>query len=152
MVTKTRRTVFYYSVKFVIGKVETAETPSQTPVAPGEYFTAINVHNSTHGPIDLIQKQFAIALPSEKAGSVIDWITVEPDLKKDEAMEIDTADIRSHTGTVTQTNLLKGFVVIRSNVELDVVVVYTAAGRDRYVATIHTERVAPRKLTENWPP
>jgi hypothetical protein len=39
---------------------------------------------------------------------------------------------------------LKGFVVIESEVELDVVAVYTAAGSDRQVETIHTERVPAR--------
>ena len=39
---------------------------------------------------------------------------------------------------------MKGFVVIESETELDVVAVYTAAGRDGQVETLHTERVPAR--------
>ncbi|MGZ3294160.1 MAG: hypothetical protein ACXU9D_12945 [Xanthobacteraceae bacterium] len=39
---------------------------------------------------------------------------------------------------------MKGFVVIESETELDVVAVYTAAGRDGRVETLHTERVPAR--------
>jgi hypothetical protein len=42
---------------------------------------------------------------------------------------------------------LKGFVVIESEVELDVVAVYTAAGAQKQVETLHTERVPARRLT-----
>lgn len=40
----------------------------------------------------------------------------------------------------------EGFVVIESGVELDVVAVYTAAGMDGEVRTLHTERVPPRAI------
>ena len=43
--------------------------------------------------------------------------------------------------------LLKGFVVIESDVELDVVAVYTAAGDSGQVQTLHMERVPPRGST-----
>jgi hypothetical protein len=42
-------------------------------------------------------------------------------------------------------DLLKGFVVVESDVELDVVAVYAAAGQDDQVETLHTERVPPRR-------
>jgi len=38
----------------------------------------------------------------------------------------------------------EGFVVIESDVELDVVAVYTAAGKDGKVQTLHTDRVPAR--------
>lgn len=41
---------------------------------------------------------------------------------------------------------LKGFVVIESLTELNVVAVYTASGGDGLTQTFHTERVAPRIL------
>lgn len=46
------------------------------------------------------------------------------------------------------TPFIKGFVVIQSQFELDVVVVYTAAGADGAVETLHTERVPPRRITQ----
>ena len=143
-------TVFYYAAKFVCGKPSSETSTTAPPLAPGIYYTAINVRNTTHSTIELIRKQFAVALPGEKAGTVHGWFDVSPDLKKDEAMEIDTQDIRNHTNTAGQSSLLKGFAVIKSIVELDVVAVYTAAAAGN-VVSIHTERVPPRKLTENWP-
>ena len=41
---------------------------------------------------------------------------------------------------------LKGFLVLQGQGELDVVAVYTAAGRDGDVETLHTERVPPRRV------
>jgi len=141
-------TIFQYSVKFVCGE----SRPEPPPVlALGYYYTAINVHNPTKEDISF-RKKIAVALPKEKAGFVTDWF--KADLKKDEALEIDCADIRDHLPqaepseqqpTEPLPEFLKGFVVIESSVELDVVAVYTAAGMDRQVATIHTERVAPRQ-------
>ena len=40
---------------------------------------------------------------------------------------------------------LKGFLVIESEIELDVVAVYTAAGAEGQVESLHTERVPPRR-------
>lgn len=51
--------------------------------------------------------------------------------------------IRAHGGV--DADLLKGFVVVESDVELDVVAVYAAAGQDDQVETLHTERVPPRR-------
>ena len=55
-------TFFQYAVKFICG-------PSPGDIlAPGTYFTAINVHNPTRKGISF-QKKFAIALPNEQPGS-----------------------------------------------------------------------------------
>lgn len=113
-------------------------------VAPGRYFTAINVHNPTHEPISF-QKKVAIASPSEQSGSVLNFSEVK--LKPDSALEIDCPDIFSkHTDTSIGKGFLKGFVVIESKVELDVVAVYTVTSKDGHVA-IHMERVPARRHT-----
>jgi len=66
----------------------------------------------------------------------------EARLGPDEALEIDCPDILKHAGT---ERFLKGFVVIESQSELDVVAVYTAAGSTGQVQTMALERVPPRK-------
>ena len=73
----------------------------------------------------------------------------EAKLGPDEALEIDRQDIFRHAGS--QDPFLKGFVVIQSDVELDVVAVYTAAGGDQLVETLHTERVFPQRLEMGLP-
>lgn len=127
------RAIFQYAAKFACGKSD------GEVVAPGVYFTAVNVHNPTYKPIRLAVK-VAVALPGLKPGPVSRFIHAA--LGPDEALEIDCPDIHKLAGT---KDFLKGFVVIESEVELDVVAVYTAAGRDEQVETLHTERVPPRR-------
>lgn len=129
-----------YAVKIVCG------TSDGTVVAPGEYWTAINVHNPTPQPLSF-QKKIAIALPYQKAGPVSDFTHTE--LNPDEALEIDRNDIfklAEPTGYEPGT-FLKGFVVIENEeFELDVVAVYTAAERAGSVKTLHIEHVKPREI------
>jgi hypothetical protein len=132
--------IFEYAVKFVCGKSD------GTVVAPGEYWTAINVHNPAYRDVGF-RKKIAIALPGEKPGPVSEFFRAK--LGPDEALEIDREDILKHAES--GDGLLKGFVVIQSHVELDVVAVYTAAGRDQLVETLHTERVPPRRLEVGLP-
>mgnify|MGYP003394174013 CR=1 FL=1 len=127
------RVIFQYAAKFVCGK------SAGEVVAPGVYFTAVNVHNPTYTRIRFRLK-IAVALPGLKPGSVSKFH--EAELGPDEALEIDCPDILKLART--DAGFLKGFVVIESEVELDVVAVYTAAGERGQVETLHTERVSPR--------
>jgi len=129
-----------YAVKFVCGK------SAGEVVAPGEYFTAINVHNPTY-EIIRFRKKVAVALPSEQPGPVSEFSDAK--LGPDQALEIDCRDIFRHAHS--DAAFLKGFVVIESDIELDVVAVYTAAGGDGQVQTLHIERVTPRRRPVGLP-
>ena len=120
-----------YAVKFVCGRSE------GRVVAPGDYWTAINVHNPTEKGITF-KKKFAIALPREQPGPVTE--TRGAKLGPDEALEIDREDIYTHTDK--PSDFLKGFAVIYSEVELDVVAVYSVFSEAGGIA-LHIERVAP---------
>ena len=109
-------------------------------MAPGLYFTAVNVHNPTYTTIRFLLK-IAVALPGLKPGPVSKFYDAK--LGPDEALEIDSPDIFKLAEA--KADFLKGFVVIESEVELDVVAVYTAAGSEGQVETLHTERVPPRR-------
>jgi hypothetical protein len=126
--------VIQYAVKFVCGP-----SPGNV-VAKGTYFTAINVHNPT-GVAVSFRKKIAIALPLEKAGRVTNFFNTQ--LGPDQALEIDCQDIERHAD---QGGFLKGFVVIQSAVELDVVAVYTVADANQQVETFFAERVPPRRM------
>ena len=130
----SRAPLLQYAAKFVCGQ------SAGEVVAPGVYFTAINVHNPTNEEVRF-RKKIAVALPGEKPGPVSKFF--ETKLGPDQALEIDCRDIFQHAAT--EAEFLKGFVVIESDVELDVVAVYTAARRDGQVETMHTERVTPRR-------
>ena len=131
---------FQYAAKFVCGKPEAGE------LAPGAYFTAINVHNpSEHGV--RFRKKIAIAGHREKPGPVSRFFDAK--LGPDQALEIDCPDIRKHAEV--REKFLKGFVVLESEAELDVVAVYTAAGDDGQVETIDVERVPARRAQAGLP-
>ena len=127
-----------YSVKFICGK-----SPGDI-MAPGSYFTAINVHNPNNDDIGL-RKKFAVALPRQEAGPVSEF--VEARLGPDQAMEIDCPEIQELIRQLTgfAADFSKGFVVIETKVELDVVAVYTAAGSTGAIEALFLERVPPRQ-------
>lgn len=131
---------FQYAVKLVCGQ------SAGTVVAPGTYFTAMNVHNSTYKEMRF-RAQIAVALPGLTPSPVSKFFDADPG--PDEALEIDSPDIFKHAETTAA--FLKGFVVIESDVELDVVAVYTAAGKNGQVDTLHTERIPPRHLELGLP-
>jgi hypothetical protein len=126
---------FQYAVKFVCGK------GNGEILARGTYFTAINVHNPSRDEVRF-QKSFVVALPRQQPGPVFGPFD-DPRLGPDEAFEIDSVEIMERT---QMREFVKGFVVIRSNVELDVVAVYTAAGANGDVVSMHTERVPVRRM------
>jgi hypothetical protein len=131
---------FQYAAKFLCGK------PGAGELAPGVYFTAINVHNpSEHGV--RFRKKIAVAGRREKPGPVSRFFDAK--LGPDQALEIDCPDIRKHAGV--DEKFLKGFVVLESEAELDVVAVYTAAGDDGQVETLDVERVPARRAQAGLP-
>ncbi|GAN33298.1 MAG: hypothetical protein DPW20_02220 [Candidatus Brocadia sp.] len=126
---------FRYEIKFICGKSD------GKVVAPGLYWTAINVGNPTDKNV-ILKKRFSIALPGEKPGPVSDLFKAK--LGPYQAFEIDNRDIFEHTRT--NADFIKGFVVIESEVELEVIAVYTAAGKNEQVETLDVEHVLPRCL------
>ena len=132
--------VYQYVVKFVCGK-----SPGEV-VARGRYFTAINVHNPLEKSIRF-RKKFAVALPEERPGPVSQFFFAR--LGPDEALEIDNGDIFRHIGT--SAGFIKGFAVLESLTELDVVAVYTTAGEKDEIKTFFIERVPARRVVLGLP-
>ena len=128
-------TLNMYAAKFVCGKSD------ERTVAPGQYFTAINVHNPSPTTRAIYIKRFAIALPEERPGRISEF--VRGILGPDEAMGIDCENIYKHTGT-SRGSFLEGYALLYSPSELDVVSIYT--GGHSEVETLHTERVPVRKF------
>ena len=131
-----RVTIFMYAAKFVCGKSD-----DRRIVAPGEYFTAINVHNPSPINKAIYIKRFAIALPEERPGKISDF--ARGNLGPDEAMGIDCQNIDKHTGT-NPGDFIEGYALIYSLSELDVVDIMTAGHIE--VETLHTERVPVRRF------
>jgi hypothetical protein len=133
-----------YRVKFVCGPAD------GRLLALGSYFTAINIHNPIQDefakPISLRVK-FAVALPGlGQLGGHTDF-TGFFDVTSDDAMELDCQEILGRTARLCPNEppgFCKGFVVIESRAELDVIAVYTVADLNTSQATsLHADRITP---------
>jgi hypothetical protein len=132
-----------YAAKFACGTAVSTKTVPVPPVAPGAYFTAVNVHNAGKD-VAKLEKTFVLALPNEKVGRISK--PIEANLKPNEAFEIDCPEILKLLDIGSfQRSFAKGFVVIRASQELDVVSVYTTAAKyTGPVTSFALERVPKR--------
>jgi hypothetical protein len=132
---------FEYAVKFVCGRAGASTAQLPVPVAPGFYFTAINVHNPQSGAVEF-RKKFAQALPNQKPGKISELVGAA--LKADEAFDVECTEITKRLGLPAGT-FVTGFAVFLTQRELDIVAVYTTASAPSGpVTTLHTERVPKR--------
>ena len=129
-----------YAAKFVCGRSH----GDNTPIAAGTYYTAINVHNP--GRAVRISDKVTLAAIG-RPGEMTDLRT-RMSLRYDEAIEFDCDWIRARLrdAGVQTADIFTGFLVLQARTPLDVVAVYTAAGRDNGVSTMHTERVPVRNV------
>ena len=117
--------------------------PDRPALAPGRYFTAINVHNPAPQAVKL-QFKIAQTLPGVTPGAVSQFFPAV--LRADQALEIDCTDVARHLDLGGK--FVKGFVVIQnlSGSDLDVVGVYTVAqATDGRVVALEIERVPVRR-------
>jgi hypothetical protein len=157
---------FNYAAKFVCGEFDKLSDPAnpavpEGPVKPGNYQTAINVHNPNSILVGLRKKAvllFAGAAPSDET------VFEEPkppgqffgaELPPDFGLEIDCQDIRRQLlGPVPPPApvFIKGWVVILSAAPLDIEVVFTGHGykpdpttgiTTREGFSLYVERVLP---------
>jgi hypothetical protein len=136
-----------YAVKFVCGSfrpksVTPAAEGMDWPVQPGEYSTAINVHNPNAGSISFQKKAvllFRADKPAEPEQPMPPGKLFEVALKDDWGLEIDCSDIRNRLlkgMAPAAPTFIKGWVVIEVNSSrlrleprpLDVTAVYTSHG------------------------
>lgn len=135
-----------YIVKVVCGIF----TREEDMMAPGQYWTAINVYNPSRVRHAKLNIHIAIADPvtTGTTGLAGPSFDVPPPLALEigNALELDCDYIMTNAGKIGghKKRYLKGFLVIETESELDVVAVYTAAKPGGSVVTLHTERVLPR--------
>lgn len=135
-------TEFQYAVKLVQGP--SPALTEQSFIAPGRYFTIPNIHNPS--TCKTVRFRWKVAI-DDLDGRHVSTITPfqEVTLRPDEAVEIDARDIAKWSG-ISITRFVKGFVVIESPCELDVVAVYTAFQTGAAGLAFHTERVPARQI------
>lgn len=140
---------YQYAVKVVSGVPKEGIGIEKEIVAPGRYFTAVNIHNPSTCKTVTFRWKVAVATP---AGFPFGRITrfQKITLRPDQAVEIDTPNI-ARLLRVETVKFIKGFVVIESPCELDVVAVTTvgsvaAQPTNNGAIALHTERVPARVI------
>lgn len=137
---------FQYAAKFVCGL-------NPTPVVrilPGQYATAVNIHNPGYEPV-VLRERVALTFPpaQQEAGPVSE--TIEVKLGPNQALEVDCGEIPSQffPPELTLPPYIQGFLVIESSESLDVTAIYTAAPANpagTAVQTVDVEQVPERRL------
>lgn len=118
---------FKYSAKLICG---VQDNPHDTKLVQGLYATAINILNPNEERARFTKKLSLTYPPEEqRPGRVL--LIGEDELGPDEALEVDCTDIRRELfPDGYPTSYIKGFVVITSNMSLDVTAVYTSRALD----------------------
>jgi hypothetical protein len=133
-----------YAVKFVCG-TSTAPASTFPLVVAGNYATAINIHN----PGPSFEFTHKISLARLYTGGPMTPFQPFIVLRYDETVDFDCRWIRSRllAAFIPVGPFFTGYFVIQGARQLDVVAVYTAAPTtNNQVATMHTERVAMRRV------
>jgi hypothetical protein len=138
---------YKYSAKLLCGKLQRqcgdcddcCKSDAGT-AAPGRYYTSINLHNLSDKSATLR----TIVSLTEKGGEPGRVSRpAEAKLNSGQTMRVDCPEISRLADVSPQFH--EGFVVIESDVDLDVVGVYTAAGATGKIETMELERVPARK-------
>lgn len=133
-----------YAVKFVCGSFLPKPSKNPTdgvewPVKPGNYLTAINLHNPNRRSISFRKKALLLYRadkPPKPEEPMPPGKLIGAELKPDWGFEIDCPDIRQAllAGGVPAPTFIKGFVVLEvvgagaDPLQLDVTAVYTSHG------------------------
>src|SRR6266581_2054440 len=118
-----------YAVKFVCGR---SSGGPGAPVAPGTYFTSINIHNPNR---DSLVFQFKVAAPPFQFFPLV--------LRSDQALSVTCSRIQKILGGAP---FAEGFAVFHSRLPLDVVAVYSAMGAGGLVSTEEIVRTPARTI------
>lgn len=130
---------YQYAVKIIQGTVQ--QDAKRQPIAPGLYFTSVNVHNPGPRGVEFIYK-LALSYPKQMISK---WKSVG--LKDDQAIQFDNNTFYSMLNGGSLSTYWEGFFVIESSHQLDVEGVYTGSTfKDKQLAAMHLERVPARTI------
>lgn len=133
------RAQLVYSAKFVCGNQ--ADMKLSSPVVPADYRTAINVHNPNNVEVKFTKKVVLAGREDESLNEPSKEIPFV--LKPDYAFEIDCEDIYNIGNFDPATPFAKGFVVITTRMQLDLVGVYTSISESKDI-TLDLETITPK--------
>jgi hypothetical protein len=137
------RFIFQYAVKFICTSNIPGTSQTTTSLLPGSYQTVVNIHNPNPKEVGFRMK-LATATSTKIDPPVISKF-IKESLKPDQATKVDCSRIGEFGNQPIHG--FEGFLVIESVQSLDVVAVYTAAGRGSDgVSSMDVEYIRERKL------
>ena len=125
---------YQYAAKFLCTANIPGTSQTTTSLLPGSYQTVVNIHNPNKETASLRMKIAVAGGPISKFKS--------SKLGPDEAAKVDCSAIRNFG--IHAIHGVEGFLVIESNLSLDVIAVYTAGKGD--VQSIDVEQVRERQI------
>lgn len=142
--------LYEYAAKVVCGL---QRDPSNTRLAQGFYATAVNIRNPNPDAVEFSKSLALTFPPEEQSGGEVTEISTD-ELDRGQALEADCMDLeRELFPEGLPEGLIKGYLVIRSKVSLDVTAVYTSAaldqeGRAGAHSSIDVEHVPERRMQQ----
>jgi hypothetical protein len=134
---------FQYAVKFICTSNIPGTSQTTTSLLPGSYATVVNVHNPNSKAASFRMKLATATSTKVDPPQITKFI--KESLKPDQATKVDCSRIGEFGNQPIHG--FEGFLVIESTLSLDVVAVYTAAGRGgEGVSSIDVEYIRERKL------
>ncbi len=134
MSTKRSPYCFQYAAKFICTSIDQGNTHPAGSLLPGNYRTAVNIHNPH-------EHKFEIRMKIASPDGISRW---EPDgLRPDGVLRISCREIERFG--VSPNDAFEGFLVIESPCSLDVTAVYTAGNKEA-VVSIYVESIKERLL------
>lgn len=127
---------FQYAAKFLCTANVPGTSQTTSSLLPGVYQTVVNIHNPGR---ETAKVQIKIAV----AGGPISKFK-KSKLEPDQVVKVDCGDIAGFG--IQAVHGVEGFLVIESNLSLDVIAVYTAGKRGGEVESIDVEQVRERQL------
>ena len=138
-----QRFTFQYAVKFLCTSNIPGTSQTTSSLLPGSYATVVNIHNPNPRAVGFRMK-LALSTSTEIDPPVISGFIKEK-LKPDQATKVDCGRIGEFG--LHLIHGFEGFLVIESANSLDVVAVYTAAGRGSDgVQSMDVEYIPERKM------
>ena len=125
---------FQYAAKFICTSNIPGISQTSDAVVPGSYQTAVNIHNPQKVKVKL-RKKIASPIGISKYFEFI--------LEPDGVARVTCAQIRDFG--LLLIHGFEGFLVIESTHSVDVVAIYSAAGKEQ-VSSIDVEEIKERKL------
>ena len=134
VLTRTSGYKFQYAAKFICTSHIPGTSQTSDAVVPGSYQTAVNIHNPHNVKVKL-RKKIASPIGISK---YFDF-----GLEPDGVARVTCAQLREFG--LHLIHGFEGFLVVESTHSVDVVAVYTAAGKEQ-VSSIDVEDIRERKL------